>query len=68
MSPDKDDSVRVERARLYMREECVAAIAAYAEETHRHVGVESCQPESGDRCDITAALRVAARRVGEVEL
>lgn len=31
----------------------------YADETHRHSGV-LCSPEHGDRCDITAALRVAS--------
>lgn len=39
------------------------AVTAYARETHRHVGIQKCWPENGDRCDITAALRVAAARI-----
>lgn len=44
-------------------QEAVKAINAYADETHQHVGMDKCWPENGDRCDITAALRVAVNRV-----
>ena len=40
-----------------------AAVLAYADDTHQHVGMLKCWPENGDRCDITAALRVAAQRI-----
>lgn len=39
------------------------AVLAYADDTHQHVGMLKCWPENGDRCDITAALRVAAQRI-----
>lgn len=39
------------------------SVVSYADETHQHVGINQCWPESGDRCDITAALRVAAARI-----
>ena len=40
-----------------------AAVIAYADDTHQHVGMLKCWPENGDRCNITAALRVAAQRI-----
>ena len=39
------------------------AVLAYADDTHQHRGMLKCWPENGDRCDITAALRVAAQRI-----
>jgi len=39
------------------------AVTDYANETHRHVGLEKCWPEHGDRCDITAALRAVDQRI-----
>lgn len=39
------------------------AVTDYANETHQHVGIQKCWPESGDRCDITAALRAADQRI-----
>lgn len=33
-------------------------LAEYTEENHHHVGGLLCSPQNGDRCDITAALRV----------
>lgn len=39
------------------------SVVSYADETHQHVGINQCWPESVDRCDITAALRVAAARI-----
>ena len=42
------------------------AVLAYADDTHQHVGMLKCWPENGDRCDITAALRVAAQRIDDL--
>jgi len=39
------------------------SLREYAAETHRHVGGFVCLRDSGDRCDITAALRTLADRV-----
>lgn len=39
------------------------AVLAYADDTDKHIGMVKCWPENGDRCDITAALRVAARQI-----
>ena len=58
-------AVRSFRAGLDAAEE---AVAAYADETHQHVGIDKCWPENGDRCDITAALRVVAKRLQEMEV
>lgn len=38
-------------------------VLAYADDTDKHVGTFGCYPENGDRCDITAALRVAAQKI-----
>ena len=56
-----------------IREDCYAAalrdaieaITVYANETHKHYGdlFGHCRQEYGDRCDITAALRVVAGRI-----
>lgn len=43
------------------RSDAADAVAAYAKASHIHVGVLKCWPESGDRCDITAALGVAVK-------
>ena len=43
------------------RVDAAAAVTKYWNDTHRHVGMINCWPESGDRCDITAALRIAAK-------
>ena len=43
------------------RADAAAAVTAYMTATHRHVGMIKCWPETGDRCDITAALRTAAK-------
>lgn len=46
--------------------DAVKAVMAYADKTHKHVGMFKCWPESGDRCDITAALRVAVVKIQEL--
>lgn len=38
-------------------------VLAYADNTHKHIGMLKCWPENGDRCNITAALRVAAQKI-----
>ena len=43
------------------------AVVSYADETHRHVGINQCWPESGDRCDITAAIKGAVGRINLLE-
>jgi hypothetical protein len=43
------------------------AVASYADETHQHVGMQKCWPESGDRCDITAAIKFAVGRINLLE-
>ena len=46
--------------------DAVEAVKAYADDTHQHVGIDKCWPESGDRCDITAALQVAAQQIQQL--
>ena len=41
------------------RVDAAAAVTKHMTDTHKHVGMLKCWPESGDRCDITAALRIA---------
>lgn len=45
--------------------DAVKAVKVYADETHKHSGdlFGHCRQEYGDRCDITAALRVAAQKI-----
>ncbi len=49
----------------YWRRQIASEIEQYARDTDQHVGFPrgECFPGSGDRCDITAALRVVASRV-----
>lgn len=47
-------------------QDSVRIINTYADETHncvREYGTGACLPQHGDRCDITAALRVAAQKI-----
>lgn len=47
-----------------------AAVAAYADETHncvREYGTGACLPHHGDRCDITASLRVVGNRINDLK-
>ena len=43
--------------------DCIGKLTTYIDETHQHVGDVTCLPFQGDRCDITAALRVAVNRL-----
>ena len=45
--------------------DAVEAVTVYADETHKHYGdlFGHCRQEYGDRCDITAALRVAVQKI-----
>lgn len=38
-------------------------LAEYTEDNHEHVGGQLCSPHNGDRCDITAALRVVVQHL-----
>ena len=42
-------------------------LETYTAANHNHVGRWFCTPGSGDRCDITAALRVAADRLRDLQ-
>lgn len=42
---------------------CIDNLTTYIDETHQHVGDLTCQPFQGDRCDMTAAVRVAVNRL-----
>lgn len=57
--------VLIREVRTDQREKDAQAIDDYAKETHQHVGgnVMFCNHHSGDRCDITAALRTAANKL-----
>jgi len=61
---DGDNVVGVTAEYARGRKDAEDAVNNYANATHVHVGVFQCWQESGDRCDITAALRVAARYAG----
>lgn len=56
-------AVLVEQARSDALREAAATVRDYATDTHKHAGINECWPERGDRCDITAALKVAAARI-----
>ena len=46
--------------------DAIEAVKTHADETHncvRGYGTGTCLPQHGDRCDITAALRVAAQKI-----
>ena len=62
---DADEQARraYRQGRLDGLSEARDAVVAYVGETHKHVGVLKCWPENGDRCDITAAIKVVARRI-----
>jgi hypothetical protein len=44
-------------------------VLAYADETHKHVGdlFGMCRVDDGDRCDITASLRVVGNRINDLQ-
>lgn len=55
------------RTRQETIRECVDVLETYTAANHKHVGRWFCTPGSGDRCDITAALRVAADRLRDLQ-
>lgn len=58
-----------EKGYFYAIAKCIAAVNSYSDETHKHFGdlFGQCRYEYGDRCDITAALRVVVDHLRAIQ-